>query len=105
MESAATALSPERVVANVRTLSSARVVVAIFAGAAAGICGVHGWTGALYFLLSQFVFAALAHLHARPRALSSYLPTASSSLMWENLTQAAMTFVLFWTYVAPELVV
>lgn len=97
MESAANALSPERVAANVRILSSARVVVALFAGCATGICGVHGWMGLLCFLLSQLLFAVLAHLHARPRGLASFLPNTSSALLWENLTQAAMTFVLFWT--------
>ena len=103
MESAAAALSPERVAANIKILSSARVVVAIFAGAAAGICGVHGWTGALYFLISQFIYAALAHVHARPRQLANYLPNTSSSLMWESVSQAAMTFVLFWTCVSANL--
>jgi len=81
----------------VRVVSSARVVVALFAGAATGICGVHGWLGALCFLLAQLVFGALAHLHASPQALSVYLPNSSSTLLWENLFQAAMTFVLFWT--------
>jgi len=82
---------------NVRILSSARVVVALFAGCATGICGVHGWMGLLCFLLSQLLFAALSLLHARPRGLASFLPNARATLMWENLTQAAMTFVLFWT--------
>src|SRR5689334_13371797 len=99
--SAATALSPERVAANVRVVSAARGVVALFAGAATGVCGVHGWLGAVCFVLAQAVYAALAHLHARPHTLAEYLPNGASTLVWENLFQAAMTFVLFWTCVAP----
>lgn len=81
---------------NAGVASYISIALALIAGLSAGILGVEGWSGFLYYILSQAVSAAIIHAKAggNPAAFSD---SPTSLLIGDALgSSALLTFFLWW---------
>mmetsp|Transcript_7220 Transcript_7220/g.12189 ORF Transcript_7220/g.12189 Transcript_7220/m.12189 type:complete len:111 (+) Transcript_7220:93-425(+) len=85
----------DKIANNSRSLNYCRVFVAIISGCAAGILGVTGLVGFLFFLLSTFVLSAglYSAMGSDPKPFFK-----SSTDVWTaGINEAMMSYILFWT--------
>ncbi|XP_062512880.1 ER membrane protein complex subunit 6-like [Corticium candelabrum] len=82
--------------ANVNMISRCRTALALLAGATAGILGLTGLPGFIFYLLASItmstILAATAGAHWEKYVLSK-------SMLWtDGIASGLFTYVLFWTF-------
>jgi hypothetical protein len=91
---------PEKVAANADSLSTLKTITSLCCGAAAGILGLTGWLGALFFIVHSVSVAFGMQLLAcggRPEVFF-----ADGTKQFRGLGQlmsGTMTFIVAWTVV------
>jgi membrane protein DedA with SNARE-associated domain len=87
--------SPEAIAHNNRAIFFCRIIVASVAGSAAGILGVTGLGGFLFYAAVTALVSLLA-LHHAGYSTNKYFTTPSA--VWtEAVGQGLLSYVLFWT--------
>jgi hypothetical protein len=61
-------------------------------GAAAGVLGLEGLQGVLFYLLASLYLSAILYLFQ-----ATYTTTKTSTILTDGLASAAQSYVLFWT--------
>jgi len=87
--------SMERIAYNMRNINFCRTFVAIVSGIAAGIMGLTGILGFLAFLLTTCLLSVGMYLNVAGDAKPYF--KSPNDIWTEGITQAMMSYVLFWT--------
>ncbi|KEG14563.1 Rab5-interacting family protein [Trypanosoma grayi] len=83
---------------NMRSVSQIRTMSALIAGVGAGVLGLTGVAGALYFFVAA-AFTSLMIMNVGCEGTPErYFPSGKKGLFsFGSLTSGAMTFILAWT--------
>ncbi|ELR17488.1 transmembrane protein 93, putative [Acanthamoeba castellanii str. Neff] len=87
--------NPEAIAHNNRAIFFCRIIVASVAGSAAGILGVTGLGGFIFYAAASALVSLLV-LHRTGYNTSKYF-TSPSALWTEAVGQGLLSYVLFWT--------
>jgi hypothetical protein len=72
------------------------VASAILAGSVAGILGMEGLAGFLFFVFSCFITSGMLCLRMGSLSMSDFFPKPNQ--VWTSgLTEGLMSYILFWT--------
>lgn len=95
LEDAIKPFSADNLQANMRVVHYCRTFMSIVAGAGAGVLGLTGLAGFLFYLL--IMAATSLALLARARFGTAEYFSSWTQLAFDGVGQGAMSFVLFWT--------
>ncbi|KAI8811707.1 Rab5-interacting protein-domain-containing protein, partial [Cladochytrium replicatum] len=81
---------------NAQVINYARGSLAAIAGASAGILGLLGWQGFIYYAIASTLLSGTFYVfHAKLNPTKYFVSTAS---VWvDEVVSNAVSFVLFWT--------
>ncbi|KAH9578997.1 Rab5-interacting protein family [Trypanosoma melophagium] len=83
---------------NMQSVSQIRTMSALLAGVGAGVLGLTGFLGAIFFLCSAAFTSLVILSFACDGAPERYFPSGKKLLFsFGNLTTGAMTYILAWT--------
>ncbi|KAK9808908.1 hypothetical protein WJX72_006183 [[Myrmecia] bisecta] len=82
---------------NAGIINFVRVFASLVAGILAGVLGVEGWGGFLYYLVIQAVVSGLLHIKAKGNAKQYFKQRRELYIDQVFTSTTLLTFILFWT--------
>lgn len=89
---------PERVAQNAEAVTRIRTMSSLISGVAAGILGITGWVGLLFFLIHAVVVSQIIiSVSNRGNCMAHFVNGKSDLFAFGGLATGLLTFVLAWT--------
>lgn len=95
-----TVFLPDKVQQNSETVYRVRTLTSLLAGIAAGVLGITGVYGLLFFIAHAALTAAALERFSCKGKADAYFPAGKKQLFsFSELTTGALTYILVWTLV------
>ena len=100
MSSTQTVVLQDKVALNASSVLRVRTTTSLVAGVAAGVLGITGWFGAVFFLLHAIVTSLAIHRFSCQGSPQAYFVAGAKELTSINsLLTGVLTYILIWTIV------
>lgn len=90
-------LNPVVVMNNMKEVSNIRAYMIIILGCIVGILGISGYIGFVYYIITNILLSIIIIQFKFHSKLSNYLPISIGSFIINGLSDAFLSYILFWT--------